>query len=547
MRASTFTEDYLMINSSLPFNFKGREYFRPVYDSVDRVELFRTGRQCAKSTFLSNRIITRALNTPFIQILYEAPKKEQSSIFSYQKLRPTIEFSSKIRPWLKVTTTGEVADIAVEKLRCFKSGAFVKLSSTFNGADRDRGMSINDLYIDEVQDQYKEDVEVLAEGLSASNLPPYMAYAGTPKTESNYIETLWKDSKQIMWHARCDSCNTWQVPGEFDIEKSFKEAGLMCYKCERPLDMLNGRWVARRPDAKFNGWHIPQTMRLVPKMLGGLSWKDEFGQLGIYDKYKNYEPKRFYNEVLGFPYDTADKPLSLGDIKNTCFESVRKQTEYDERYFMFPIIMGIDWGRNNKNHTVVSISSFYNDQPTLLYMRKFSGAEGDPERTAKIILDIYKKFHCTAAFCDNGLYWHFEPALKKVFGNDFIDRNFNFVAYGGWRKELVQKVRGNKDRKLLWNVSRNDLLHTFVMNIKQRKIAFYNFQDFTSENYHNDYLAVGYEIRETKDKGETLFFQNSASSEAPTDCFHSHFYSWFGLNVSVVGKMKFFIADEKDM
>ena len=76
---------------------------------------------------------------------------------------------------------------------------------------------------------------------------------------------------------------------------------------------------------------------------------------------------------------------------------------------------------------------------------------------------------------------------------------------------------------------------------------FYNFQEFVNESFHNDYLAVGYEVRETKDKGETLFFQNSKSAEAPTDCFHSHFYSWFGLNVSVTGRLKFYISDEKSM
>ena len=547
MRPSVFAEKNLMINSNIPFSFKGREYFIPIYDSADRVELFRTGRQCGKTTFLANRIITRALSIPSIQILYEAPRKEQSSMFSYQKLRPILEFSPRIRPWLKLTSTGEITDIAVEKMRCFKSGAFVKLSSTFNGADRDRGMSINDLYIDEVQDQYKEDIEVLAEGLSASIIPPYMVYAGTPKTESNFIEQLWKDSKQIMWYVRCDRCNTWQVPGEIDIEKSFQEKGLLCYKCEKPLNMLNGRWVARRPVAKFNGWHIPQTMRLVPKMPGSLPWKDEFGQHGIFDKYKNYEPKRFYNEVLGFPYDTADKPLALHDIKNASYTNIHKQEKWDERYFMIPVVMGIDWGRNNKNHTVVSISSFYNDMPVLLYMRKFSGAEADPEKTARIILEIYKKFNCTTAFCDNGMYYHYQYEMAKAFGNDFIDKNFNFVQYGGWRKELVIKVRGNRDRKLLWIVSRNDLLQLFVQHIKQRKLGFYNFQEFVNENFHNDYLAMGYEVRETKDRGETLFFQNSKDAEAPTDCFHSHFYSWFGLNVSVTGRLKFYISDDKNI
>ena len=105
MTPAQFAEHFYNLNYTKPFRFKGREYFIPIYNSNATTELFKTGRQCAKSTYLCHRILTRAA-TDSLQILYEAPKKEQSITFSRQKLDPTIFSSPKFHRFLKLNSKG---------------------------------------------------------------------------------------------------------------------------------------------------------------------------------------------------------------------------------------------------------------------------------------------------------------------------------------------------------------------------------------------------------------------------------------------------------
>lgn len=543
MRVSEFTEKFININSTLPFSFKGREYFKPIYDSDANAELFLTGRQVGKSMYLVNRMISRACLMPNHQILFEAPREKQSKQFSKQKLRPILNSSPKLKPFLKLASTGKIDGLSILEAECFKNDSRIVLSTTYDGGDRDRGASMNDLLVDEVQDQLEEDITVIAESLSAA-ADPYMCWAGTPKTFGNYIEQLWQRSRQIYWVIRCDSCNTWQVPGDpeeiTDLSKVIAPEGLLCKKCSRVLNVLNGLWVPKNSKAGFNGWHVSQLLRLVDGMPGSVKWKTPEGIYGIYDKYQYYTPSRFYNEVLGFSYDSAEKPLTFSDIKNVCLPYLKKAGSFDPSYFTSPIIMGIDWGRNNVNFTVVSISFMYQGKPTLIYMKKFDGAETDPRATARIIKNLFKAFGCSAVFCDNGMFWHYEHEIRDVFGNDFVNDHFNFIHYWQDTKYLVRKSAKNK--KLLWKVSRNEAMNLFINHVKQRLLSIYNFEQFSEEKFHMDYMAVGYEVREMKDKGETLFFMGSGEGGSPTDAFHSHMYSWLGLMLTV-GRFKFTLDD----
>lgn len=534
-----FAETFINLDSSRNFSFKGREYFIPIYNSNASTELFKTGRQCAKSTFLGNRIITRASVYPNLQVLYVAPKSDQSKTFSRQKLTPIVTQSPRLKPFLKLSSTGTVEDKNVFNFYCFKTEAYVKLSTTYNGVDRDRGISINDLYIDEVQDQLKEDIDILAEGLSASATDKYMAYAGTPKSFGNFIEKLWKESKQIVWLMKCEGCNDWQFPS---VEKNIKQEGLVCRKCGKRLNVLNGEWVSLNRKGRFNGWHISQLMRLVKGMPGSLGWETEEGLHGIWDKFKRFTPEKFHNEVMGLSYDSATIPLTYENLRKCSFSSLKKQDKFDSTFFTRPIVMGIDWGQNTNNHTVISVSILYQDRPTIIYMRRLEGGEADPFITASIIKDIWLKFECTEMFADNGLFWPFEKAMRDVFGNAIINEKLNLIYYYQNDEKLIVKSKITKKR--LFKVSRNDAMNLYVNSIKQKKVGIYNFDEFIAENFHDDFLAVGYETRHSKDRGERLFFLSSRDSASATDAFHSGLYSWLGV-MMLAKKIKWYYHDEK--
>lgn len=539
IRPSQFVEHFINLSSSKPFRFTGREYFRPIYDSDATLELFKTGRQCAKSTYLCNRIVTRASTIRGLQALYVAPKSEQSKMFSRQKIDPAISYSPRLKPFLKLSAGGSVISKNILNFYCFLSGSYVKLSTTYNGVDRDRGISINDLYVDEVQDQLSNDIDILKEGQSAADVK-YLCYAGTPKSMGNYIERLWQDSKQIVWMMRCGGCNTWQLP---NIEDNIKETGLLCKKCGKRLEVLNGEWVSLNSKGKYNGWHISQLMRLVNGMPGRLEWKTDEGIHGIWDKFTTLEPERFNNEVLGFSFDSATNPLTYQEIKDCSFENLKKQEKNDTTFFSNLVVMGIDWGCNTNNFTVVSISIVYNDKPTVIYMERFTGAESDPYVTARKIKDIWNRFECKVAFCDNGLFFHYEQPMRSVFGNRIINEKFNFIYYYLNEEKLIEKSKRIHDRHL-FKVCRNDIMSLYINSIKKKLVGFYNFEQFSDAKFHTDYLSVGYEIRHSKDKGERLFFLSSKDTAMPTDAFHSGLYSWLGVMMHS-GKIQWYYENQK--
>lgn len=535
---SKFAETFLNLTRNVPFSFQGREYFKPIYDSNENIELFKTARQCAKSTYLGNRIITRACSQS-LQILYEAPKIKQSITFSRQKLDPILTHSERLKPFLLLDSNGNVDKKNVLNYYCFKTGSYVTLSTTYNGPDRDRGISINDLYVDEVQDQLLDNINILKEGLSASTTKAYICYAGTPKSKANDIERLWEDSRQIVWMMKCEGCGIWQLP---TMEDNVRESGLLCKKCEKRLNVLNGEWVVSNRNGTFNGWHITQLMRLVKGMPGGLSWTSIDG-MGIWDRYKIYTPETFNNEVLGFSSDSAENPLTFDDMKNVAIDTMPLQTKYDPTFMSRPIVMGIDWGNNKKSFTVVSIYIEFYGKPTLIFMKKFDGVEADPAIQAKLIKEIFVKFKCNMVYCDNGMFWNFEKSIRDEFGNDFVNKKFNFVYY--WQNEEKLITRTRRQDKILLKISRNEMMNLYIGAIKQIKTKIFNFNNFVENNFHTDYLAVCYETRQSKDRGERLFFMSSRDTSHPTDAFHSGLYGWFGMMMELSSFKWYYDDDQK--
>ena len=282
-------------------------------------------------------------------------------------------------------------------------------------------------------------------------------------------------------------------------------------------------------------------MRLVKGMSGGLEWTSVDG-MGIWDRYKIYTPETFDNEVLGFSSDSAENPLVFDDLKNIGIEHMPMAEKYDPTIMSKPIVMGIDWGNNKKSYTVVSVYIEHYGLPTLVYMRRFDGAEADPAVLAKKIKDIYLKFKCDTIYCDNGMFWHFEKNIRETFGNKFVNENVNFVYYWQNEEKLLTRTR-RMDKKLI-KVSRNEIMNLYIGAIKQQKTKLFNFKSFVEKNFHSDYLSVSYETRQSKDRGERLFFMSSRDTSHSTDCFHAGLYGWLGMMMEQ-SKFKWYYDDEK--
>jgi len=60
------------------FDFTGREYLFPIYNSAHKEILLKTGRQVEKSTMLANNLVVMCSMIPFFRCMYVSPSHVQN-------------------------------------------------------------------------------------------------------------------------------------------------------------------------------------------------------------------------------------------------------------------------------------------------------------------------------------------------------------------------------------------------------------------------------------------------------------------------------------
>ena len=118
------------------FDFTGREYLLPIYNTDDKEVLLKTARQVEKSTLLANELTVMAALLPFFRNMYVSPSHVQTRTFSNDKLKPVLERSPMIARYLQ---DNKVSTQVFEK--GFTNGSMTFLRSAFFSADRARGIS----------------------------------------------------------------------------------------------------------------------------------------------------------------------------------------------------------------------------------------------------------------------------------------------------------------------------------------------------------------------------------------------------------------------
>lgn len=141
-RKSAFVANIIHLNGK-KFDFTGRNYLMPIYDSPDKQILLKTARQVEKTTFLGNNLTINSVIQPYNKSLYVSPSHTQTRQFSNEKLKPAIEGSPLIKRYFQDSS---ISTQVFEK--GFTNGAYIFLRSAFRSADRTRGISASDLCYD---------------------------------------------------------------------------------------------------------------------------------------------------------------------------------------------------------------------------------------------------------------------------------------------------------------------------------------------------------------------------------------------------------------
>ena len=256
---TAFVEKLLWLDGK-PFSFEGRNYLHPIYNAPWRNLLLKTARQVEKTTMLCNNMMVNSMVRNFHKSLYVSPSHSQTRQFSNDKLKNAIEKSPLIKKYYQ---DWSVSNQVFEK--GFTNGSMIFLRSCFRTADRTRGLSVPDLYLDEIQDLLISEIPVIAE--CTSHFPEsFHLYAGTPKSFQNPIEAYWQESTQNEWMVKCFACGKWNFLDETNIapSKLYNNdsiiPGPVCKKCMKPIDVRRGKWMTFAPGERFNGFRIPQLM-----------------------------------------------------------------------------------------------------------------------------------------------------------------------------------------------------------------------------------------------------------------------------------------------
>lgn len=386
------------------FNFEGRRYLLPIYDTPARRLLLQCGRQVEKSTTLGNCMLTHTMLQQHFRALFVSPTQQQTETFSRDRISTPIEVS----PHLQVFTRGESTKNNV-LYKKFVTGSDLTMRYAFLHADRVRGISADMLLLDEIQDILTEVIPVIEEALSHSPIK-MLRYSGTPKSQDNTISYYWNQfSTQNEWVIPCDSCNKWNVIGIDNIGKDY----LICSKCGGQIhpaheraqwaSMRSANWLKDPPISEpFEGYRIPQV--ITP----WVNWHE------ITDKRKRYTKAQFYNECLGLPYDSGSKPITREALMKLCsdrsMEDARKYIGRAKTY------MGIDWGTAENSYTVMTIGCYLQDKFHILLFRRFEGEEAEPERLMNIISGYIERFKIDTVGVDYGGGFDRNDKLIRTFG-----------------------------------------------------------------------------------------------------------------------------------
>ena len=387
-----------------PYTLEGHFPFKQLFrNHQPRRVVLKTGRQVSKSTSLAaHGVVVSNMHSHF-STLYVTPLYEQIRRFSNNYVRPFVDESPVHGLWVDRGAEQSVLQ------RSFKNRSKMIFSFALLNADRIRGIQADKVAIDEVQDMDPDHIPIIHETMSAS---PYdlAQYTGTPKTLDNAIEGLWQQSSQAEWFIPCRACGEWNIPSmDYHVDKmigpvrediTVDNPATLCHKCQKPIHPLDGRWVHRYPDKRwdFAGYHVPQIV--MPLHYGDV---DKWATLvGKRDGWGNTSPNVFYNEVLGESYDVGQKLVSLSELKKAASlpwpnnpeqpdeNMLRALPQYNSR------VLAVDWGGggvDGVSYTTLAVLGFSSGKIDCLWGKRLLTPHdhvGEAQECAK----WFQRFQC---------------------------------------------------------------------------------------------------------------------------------------------------------
>ena len=491
-----------------------------VYDGNFKKRLLKTCRQVAKSTTLSNFIISNSVSRPFWKTLYFSPTQEQTNKFSNLRVGKTINYSPMVKKyWMATNSVDRVLS------RLYSNGSENAFSYAAEDADRIRGISADEMMADEIQDMVLKTVlEVARETMSASD-HQFEFLCGTPKTLDNGIEHEWQHSSMSEWAMKCEGCNTYNY---IDHERSFGKRGPICTKCGKGLNPREGIWIDLNSDYDLKGFHISQA--IMPRNIPGC-WptSDERYEIAenrwkeILHKMNTYSLSKFRNEVVGVSDSQGTRLVTMDSLKEMMtgpYDNVMLKPDHNYMRGIIKIGAGIDWsggGGDGTSRTVLWIWGLQSDRRLrTLYFRIYPG--NHPIEELGMVNEALSYYRPEVTICDAG---------EGNVNTDWLRQKRN-------EYHRIMKVRYcDGDANISWNdrsgtfmINRTQAIDSFMSALLRKETVFPKNNFELMERPFKDILA---EFVEVTKKGRKLWNHNPME---PDDAMHAMIFARLAVQVS---------------
>ena len=505
-----------------PFTLAKHRFFEPLFypDLPDRT-LLVCGRQIGKSTHIAAQGVLHAASMERFRVLYMAPQFEQIRRFSHQYIRQFVH-ESYIKSMLMDDTC---VDSVMQK--SFKNGSELWFSFALLSVDRIRGLSVDAIRLDEVQDLNPEFLDIVRECMSASERRSEM-YAGTSKTIDNLIEQLRLQSSQAEWFMKCEFCNHWNIPtvegsgpglGVMDM---IVTEGLCCAKCHKLLEPEKGLWVHKYVERVkyFPGYHVPQVIAPVhyanPK-----NWK------ALLVKRELLPPAVFVNEVLGEACDEGQRLVSQTEIKEVCTLKANSKENASDSHKYADRVLGVDWGGKGskfQSMTAAAVACFIpvENKIDVIFGHVFQ-AMTDSVIETKEVLDISNIFQCTSISHDVAVAGEVRLSIMRGLGvPDSRLVNCRYTATSTLKAMLQYVPPTEINPTSYYNLDKSRVIAAVCLAVKNKNIRFPQYDsmlDSAGENIMNHFLAVYEESSESLFGTERRYIRRNPGM--PDDFLHA--------------------------
>ena len=407
IKPTQFIEKVFKIDNGKKFSFEGRDYLLPIYNSSEPKLLIMSSRQAEKSTYLANTMLSRAFFRKMSSALYVTASQSQADDFVRHRINPQFEMIPELKKmYLENSKTNRLSD---KKLT---NGVSLYFRPLVNRATAVRGISAQEIYIDEVQSINPENIPIVQECAHSFTENARYRLTGTPLSTKNHFSRLWYSSCQFEWIIKCGKCDEYNDPlgiSHIDEHKAY----LFCQYCGKALDRNQGEWIAQNPSSSLIGFRITRLM--TPNCC----WTTSAGD-GVLDKLKTYPIQVLYNEVLGSPYDSGSIAISESEIFEWCSDyEFLDPNNLPENLKSTIQIMGIDWAWSNPGgehaHTIITIATKYQEKIKILYAQRFDGPRyHDPETVLNEIARLAHSFSVQIIATDQGVGYKENFRLRKM-------------------------------------------------------------------------------------------------------------------------------------